>query len=236
MLLFGDWCESHQRSLWQVFTIQGEKGKKTCRFSLCGSPLLFGTLTNQAESDSAENSLMRNSLFYRWWKGLSQNSTFGRLLVRVICFFCFFFLMKMVPSFTGCIGLYEKERTAIFGWSGPLGLGSNSPCWFSSICESLSGLVRVSKSRLQTTVHILSLVLRLPGSGLSLSVSLSFSLSLSLSLSLHLPFCILIDELKAHNKPGLSNWLEYCSSACRLFIGLNFNGGFLYCCLPDLVF
>lgn len=154
MLLFGDWCESHQRSLWQVFTIQGEKGKKTCCFSLCGSLLLFGSLANQAESDRTENSLSY-SLFYGWWKGLSKRSTSGRVLAglgrsywhrngQILCLFvCFFFFVfdfvfanedGAITDF-GCIGMYVKESAAIFGWSDHFRSGSNSPCWFSSICE-----------------------------------------------------------------------------------------------------
>lgn len=152
MLLFGDWCESHQRSLWQVFTIQGEKGKKTCCFSLCGSLLLFGSLANQAESDRTENSLSY-SLFYGWWKGLSQRSTSGRVLAGLgrsywhrngqilclfVCFFCFWFCFCKWRWCHHWLWLYWhvcEGECSHFWVKWLFRSGSNSPCWFSSICE-----------------------------------------------------------------------------------------------------
>lgn len=94
---------------------------------------------------------------------------------------------------------------------------------FSSICKQLSLLVRISRNGLQATVHILSLVVRLPGNAgrwmnaayMALSL-LEAPLSQSLSvwtpptstLSLSFLFCILIDEAKAHYKP-LSCQMNY---------------------------
>lgn len=178
-LLFRDWCESHQWSLWQLFTMQG--GEKTRSSSLCGDLK------------------------------------------------CCFEKNPLHPAGSHIYQIETKSKTI------SIAVG------FSSICKQLSALVRVSKSSLQTTVHILCLVLRLPSSelldeGCSLSISCKPPPPPTSPLSLPLLLCILIDGLKADYKPGLSNWLLYCSSLCGLFTRTELYGYFLYCYLLDLVF
>lgn len=127
MLLFRDWCESHQRSLWQVFTIWEERGKKTCLLSVCGSPLLLGTLWNPTEAELSILWMEVQATMRR------QKYTFGRVLADLGWFywhtnnqiFVFFHIWKLVPSSTLVVWVVVpmwRSRLPFLGWSGSLNL------------------------------------------------------------------------------------------------------------------
>lgn len=87
---------------------------------------------------------------------------------------------------------------------------------FSSICKQLSALVRVSKSSLQTTVHILCLVLRLPSSEL---LDEGCSLSISCKPPPHLSSQLASPPL--HTNRWTKGWLQ--TGAVKLIIILFFT-------------
>lgn len=62
-----------------------------------------------------------------------------------------------------CLPLLLQATVSSRSKQHSLKLKSISRYWFSSVCEQLSVLVRVSRSGLQTTVHILCPAVRLPG-------------------------------------------------------------------------
>lgn len=103
-----------------------------------------------------------------------------------------------------------------------LKLKSISPYWFSSICKQLSVLVRVSRSSLQTTVHILCLVgevARRWAAGWRLLRWLFFSfrlLALHLFLSCNPSIALL--SLPLHTNTRTKGWLQ--TRAVKLIINI----------------
>lgn len=127
MLLFRDWCESHQRSLWQVFTIWEERGKKTCLLSVCGSPLLLGTLSAPTEAELSILWMEVQAMMQR------QKYTFGRVLAdfKLVLLthkrpnLCVFSHLKLVPSSPLVVWVVVpmwRSGLPFLGWTGSLNL------------------------------------------------------------------------------------------------------------------